>query len=122
MVINNFLKLESNINKSITIQELLKRSLINPQIIFNNSISWKILETENNNNNQNQKGNEQKVSCLKSICIIDNKFREGNMQILNEIVNYEKNGNKLDNISVKPKQTSRNSNEMLEEIINEFFN
>ena len=122
MVINNFLKLESNINKSITIQEILKRSLINPKIIFNNSISWKILETENNNNNQNQKGNEQKVSCLKSICIIDNKFREGNMQILNEIVNYEKNGNKLDNISVKPKQTSKNSNEMLEEIINEFFN
>ena len=99
--------MESNINKLITIQEILKRSFQNPNIQFSNSIGW-------------ENCNSKKISCFVSNLVINDKFREGNISTIKANINYQ---NKKEYSTKKNLIVEKESDNMkvIEDILNEFF-
>ena len=92
-----------------------------------NSNTSKNTSNKTNNKTNNSKFNieekekkPEKLSCLKSSFKVDNNFREGNLQVLTTIQNYEKQDNPNFDIQVVDNRQST-STKLLEEIIDEFF-
>ncbi len=106
--------IESNINKLITIQEILKRSINNPSINFNNSICWE--NKENNDTRENKS-----VSSLKSSFLIDDSIRDGNFSVFKAIQNFDRTKDKLNPNSIGNVINKEDSLKKIEEIIEEFF-